>query len=97
MYLTRYFIGIADKLSNGTILASRMDMSKLVLRLQMTTCSVLMHVCKYADYDNGDSKMFIQILKITDTPGIRLKKMIDLSLNIPKKIQHGILCTTYSG
>lgn len=27
-----------------------------------------------ADYDNGDSKMFIQILKITDTTGDTIEK-----------------------
>ena len=41
--IKRNFNGIAElKLSNGTIIGFPMDINKLVSRLQMTTCSVLM-------------------------------------------------------
>ena len=43
-------------------------------RIQVTNDHMLGTYDVRADYDNGDSKMFIQILKITDTTGDTIEK-----------------------
>ena len=59
---------------NYPIAPSRLPDGYKQTRIQVTNDHMLGTYDVRADYDNGDSKMFIQILKITDTTGDTIEK-----------------------
>ena len=69
---------LADTLSalqiNYPMAPSRLPDGYKQTRIQVTNDHMLGAYDVRADYDNGDSKMFIQILKITDTTGDTIEK-----------------------